>query len=254
MPFIHFQLILFVPTRTWCYEIRAKHYSKKWKAEAFVFETEGVLDCCGADIMRSELNVNQSKKWKAEAFDDHPIAFVSWWLLRCRVITSVRTRQNFQARALGDFHDRVSSAARAWGHKFSSEAMHVYMGENMFSLWNYYIGTVFKSIQLSIDIYRVSNHHLYPSNDWWTTQFIQTSMSHHILPFLRRILGWRTSRHACRLVVANVTFQYPAAPLRILQFLSMCIENVSLFRGGLPLDVLSILEAGGHNVVMSLWG
>ena len=46
---------------------------------------------------------------------------------------SVRTRQNFQARALGDFHDRVLSAARAWGHKFSSEAMHVYMGENRFS-------------------------------------------------------------------------------------------------------------------------
>ena len=54
------------------------------------------------------------------------------------------------------FHDRVSSAARAWGHKFSSEAM----GENRFSLWSYHIGTVFESIQLSFDIYRVSNHHL----------------------------------------------------------------------------------------------
>ena len=75
-------------------------------------------------------------------------------------ITSVRTRQNFQARALGDFHDRVSSAARAWGHKFSSKAMHVYMGENRFSLWSYHIGTVFKRSQLSFDIYKVSNHHL----------------------------------------------------------------------------------------------
>ena len=37
--------------------------------------------------MRSELNVTHSKKWKAEAFGDHPIAFVSWWLLRCRVVT-----------------------------------------------------------------------------------------------------------------------------------------------------------------------
>ena len=73
---------------------------------------------------------------------------------------SGRTRQNFQARALGAFHGRVSSAARAWGHKFSSEAMHVYMGENRFSLWSYHIGTVFKSIQLSFYIYRVSNHHL----------------------------------------------------------------------------------------------
>ena len=73
---------------------------------------------------------------------------------------SVRTRQNFQARALGAFHGRVSSVARAWGHKFSSEAMHVYMGKNRFSLWSYHIGTVFKSIQLSLDIYRVSNHHL----------------------------------------------------------------------------------------------
>ena len=73
------------------------------------------------------------------------------------MLTSARTRQNFQAQALGDFHDRVSSAARAWGHKFSSEAMHVYMGENSFSLWSYH---VFNSIQLSFDIYRVSNHHL----------------------------------------------------------------------------------------------
>ena len=67
--------------------------------------------------------------------------------------------RNFQARALGAFHGRVSSTARAWGHKFSSEAMHVYMGENRFSLWSYHIGTVFKSIQLSFDIHRVSNHH-----------------------------------------------------------------------------------------------
>ena len=36
---------------------------------------------------------------------------------------SVRAPQNFQAWALGDFHDRVSSTARAWGHKFSSEAI-----------------------------------------------------------------------------------------------------------------------------------
>ena len=78
---------------------------------------------------------------------------------RNSIANSVRTR-NFQARALGDFHDRVSRAARAWGHKFSSEAMRVYMGENRFSLWSYHIGTVFKSIQLSFDIYRVSNHHL----------------------------------------------------------------------------------------------
>ena len=34
--------------------------------------------------MRSELNVTRSKKWKAEAFGDHPIAFVSRWLLRCQ--------------------------------------------------------------------------------------------------------------------------------------------------------------------------
>ena len=76
------------------------------------------------------------------------------------ILTSVRTRQNFQAPALGAFHGQVSRAARAWGRKFSSEAMHVYMGENKFSLCSYHIGTVFKSIQLSFDIYRVSNHHL----------------------------------------------------------------------------------------------
>ena len=165
------------------------------------------------------------------------------------IMSSVRTRQNFQARALGDFHDRVLSAARAWGHKFSSEAMHVYMGENRFSLWSYHIGTVFKRRQLSFDIYKVSNHHFIHD-----IQFIQISMSHHIFPVLRRILAWDQQDSACRLVVANVTFQYPAAPLRILQFLSMYNDNVPLFRGGLPLDVLSILQAAGHNVVMGLWG
>ena len=74
------------------------------------------------------------------------------------------------------------------------------------------------------------------------------------LAFPTSNIGLRTWRHACCLVVANVTFQYPAAPLQILQFLSMCNDNVSLFRGGFPLDVLSILEAAGHNVVMGLWG
>ena len=51
-----------------------------------------------------------------------------------RVNTSVWTGQNFQSRALIHFHDRVSSTARAWGQNFSFEAMHVYMGENRFSL------------------------------------------------------------------------------------------------------------------------
>ena len=90
--------------------------------------------------------------------DDGPFQSVQQWFSWKYIevlLTSVRTRQNFQARALGDFHDRVSSAARAWGHKFSSEAMHVYTGENRFSLWIYHIGTVFKSIQLSISTYRV---------------------------------------------------------------------------------------------------
>ena len=172
------------------------------------------------------------------------------------VYGSVRTRQNFQARALGDFHDRVSSAARAWGYKFSSKAMHVYTGENRFILWSYHFGTVFKSIQLSINIYRVCNHHLVLDihqmigglHNLYTFQWAIKSC----LPASN--IGLRRSRHACRLVVANVTFQYPAAPLRILQFLSMCYDNVPLFGGGLPLDVLGILEAAGHNVVMGLWG
>ena len=73
------------------------------------------------------------------------------------LFSSVQARQNFQARALGDFHDQVSSVARAWSHKFSSEAMHVYMGGSRFSLWIYHFGIVFKIIQLSFDMYRVSN-------------------------------------------------------------------------------------------------
>ena len=76
------------------------------------------------------------------------------------MLCSVRTPQNYQARALGNFHDQVLIAARTWSQKFSSEAMHVLMGENRFSLSSYHIAGVFKIIQLSIDIYRVSNHHL----------------------------------------------------------------------------------------------
>ena len=106
---------------------------------------------------------------------------------------SVWTRQNFQARALGNFHDRVSSVARAWGHKFSSEAMHVYMGENMFSLWNYHIGTVFRSIQLSFDIYRVSNHHLVHDIHQMVGGLHNLYKFHWAITsclFLPRILGW----------------------------------------------------------------
>ena len=79
------------------------------------------------------------------------------WSMFCEYFQqndSVLTRQNFQAWALGDFHDQ------AWGQKFSSGAMHIYMGENLFSIWSYNIGDAFKSIQLSFDIYRVSYHHL----------------------------------------------------------------------------------------------
>ena len=105
------------------------------------------------------------------------------------VVYSVRNQQNFQAPALGNFHDRVSSVAWAWGQEISSETMHVYMSN----------------------------------------------------------IGLRTLSHSCHLVVANVTsdqlFQYIAAPLPILQFPSICNDHVPLFGGGLPLDVLSILQA-----------
>ena len=80
------------------------------------------------------------------------------------VSDNVRTRQNFQARALGDFHDRVLSAARAWGHKFSSEAMHVYMGENRFSLWSYHIILALYS--------NVASYHLISTRFLITTSFM----------------------------------------------------------------------------------
>ena len=55
-----------------------------------------------------------------------------------------------------------------------------------------------------------------------------------------------TSQYTWHLVVANVTsdllFQYPAVPLRILQFSSICNNDVLLFVGGLPLAVLNILQ------------
>ena len=164
--------------------------------------------------------------------------------------------QNFQARALGDFHDRVLSVARAWGHKFSSETMHVYMGKNRFSLWSYHIDRVFKIIQLSFDICRVSNHHLVHDIHQMVgglhNLYKFQDPSHLAFPMSN--IGLRTSRHACCLVVANVTFQYPATPFRILQFLSMCNDIVPLLGGGLPQHVPSNLEAAGHNIVMGLWG
>ena len=60
-----------------------------------------------------------------------------------RVLCSAWTWQNFQARALSDFHDWVSCAAQTFGQKISSEAMLVYMGENRLSLWSYHIGGAF---------------------------------------------------------------------------------------------------------------
>ena len=174
---------------------------------------------------------------------------------------SVRTQQKFQARLLGNFQDWVSSVAWAWGHKFSSEAMHDYMVENRFFFWSYHAGIAFKSIQQSFDICRVFNHHSVHhihqriTQEWSVDYTIYTNFnepSHLAYPTSN--IGLRSSRHAFRLVVANVTFQYPAAPFRIIQFLSMCNDNVPLFVGRLPIDVFSILEAAGHNVIIGLWG
>ena len=53
-----------------------------------------------------------------------------------------------------DFQAQLYLGARNCLHE------NVYMHENRFSLWSSHIGTVFKSIQLSFDIYRVSHHHL----------------------------------------------------------------------------------------------
>ena len=140
-------------------------------------------------------------------------------------ITSVQTRQNFQARALVDFHDRVSSMARAWGHKFSSEAMHVYMGENRFSLWSYHFGIVFKIIQLSFDMYRVSNHHLVHDihqmigglHNLYKFQWAITSCLSYVKYWPENI----------KTAVANVTLQYPAAPLSQSCSSSPCVMIMS---------------------------
>ena len=127
------------------------------------------------------------------------------------------------------------------------------------------IGSPFEATILAL-YSKVSSYHLTSTEFLITTQFmisIKWSVDYTIysnlnepshLVFPTSNIGLRTSRHACRLVVANVTFQYPASPLRILQFLFMCNDNVPLFGGGLPLDVLNILEAAGHNFVMGLWG
>ena len=207
------------------------------------------------------------------------------------VTSSVWTQQNFRAHA-----------ARAWDQKISSEAMHVYMGENRPSLWSCHIGDAFKSIELSFDIYKVSNHHLvhdtidsryiavqyntilhtvqqlrrqnfgqtsnswktaiprpsgramtvshellggkwpqdirsslYPTNTWQSTQFIQISMNHNILPFIAWNIGLWTSW--CTLWWQmwhqnDQLFQHPAAPLWILQLPSKCNDNVPLFGRG----------------------
>ena len=98
---------------------------------------------------------------------------------------SVHTRQNFQARALGDFHDRVSSAARAWGHKFLPWNHACLHGQKQVLLLklSYWHLQGFKPPLSSWYVW-------YPSNDRWNTQFMQISMSHDILPFLCRILAW----------------------------------------------------------------
>ena len=119
------------------------------------------------------------------------------------------------------------------------------MGEYRFSLWSYCIGGAFKSIQLSFDIYRVSYHHLVHDihqiigwlHNLYKFQWTITSCLSYIKYWPQNI------KKAWHLVLANVTFQYPAAPLWILQFTSICNDNVPLFGGGLPVDVHSILQA-----------
>ena len=137
----------------------------------------------------------------------------------------VRPRQNFQAHALGDFDDRVSSVARTWGQKIVFEAMHVCMGENTFSLWSYHFGSAYKSIQLPFDICKVSNHHL--------VHDIQQILGrlHHLHRFQWTITPCHSYVEYWPLGGLNVTsgqlFQYvPAVSLRILQFPSNCNNNV----------------------------
>ena len=166
------------------------------------------------------------------------------------IMSSVRTRQNFQAPARGDFHDRVLSAARAWGHKFSSEAMHVYMGENRFSLWSYHIGTVFKRSQLSFDIYKVSNHHfIHDIHQMTSAQPNLYKFQWAITSSLSYVEYWPEN---IKTVLAALWLLMWHS--NTLQLPSESCSSSPLFRGGLPLDVLSILQAAGHNVVMGLWG
>ena len=128
--------------------------------------------------------------------------------------------------------------------------MFTIMGENRFSLLSYHIGNVFSSIQLSFDIYRVSNRHdihqmIGGLHNLYKFQWAITSC----LSYYTSNIGLRTPRHACHLVFANMTFQYLQLPSEILQFPSICNGNVLLFTvfgGGLPLDVLSILQAACH--------
>ena len=150
----------------------------------------------------------------------------------------------FRARLeLGAINFHLKPCMFTWGKigsPFEATILALYSKVSSYQLTSteFVITTKFLiSIKWSVD-YTIYTHFNEPSN----------------LAFPTSNIGLRTSRHACRLVVANVTFQYPAAPLRILQFLSMCYDHVPLFGGGLPLDVLSILEAAGHNVVMGLWG
>ena len=98
------------------------------------------------------------------------------------------------------------------------------------------IGSPFEVIILAL-YSKVSSYHLTSTEFLITTKFmisIKWSVDYTIyinfsdpshLAFPTSNIGLRTSRHACRLVVANVTFQYPAAPLRILQFLCVMIMS-----------------------------
>ena len=163
---------------------------------------------------------------------------------------SGRTQQNFQARVRGYFQHWFSGTAPAWYQKILPEGMiHVYKGENGFSVGCNQIGSASKSRQIIFHTYKVFNHHLIHE--------IQQNLSRlcrfyifcwTIAPCLCNFKNWPQNSTMIYLLPCGLCQIGCSNTLQLPQSNNKC----SLFGGGVSPAVLSILQAMYFNGSLSV--
>ena len=107
-----------------------------------------------ADVDDNSRDPEWDPVWRATAGDEADGGW-DWVLHHRRSVVGFRIGHKIVFEFLGSSAWQFWSAARAWGQKILSVAMFTWA-----KIGSHHIGDAFISIQLSFDIYSISNHHL----------------------------------------------------------------------------------------------